>query len=97
MGKESRNGVGLPLNNTLVKIYSREKGSFLSFNEVGEICVFGPTVCRGYFKDEDMTKKLLQLHSDGKIWLHSGDLGYLDEKGCLHFCEREKRMYVCPF
>ncbi len=62
--------------------------------EIGEICISGPTVCGGYYNDEAMTNALLKIHSDGKLWLHSGDLGYMDADGNLYFRERLKRMYV---
>ena len=86
--------VGRHLKNTLVRIYDNDKKRFLPAGEIGEICIFGPTLCKGYFKEEKMTARLLQMHDDGRVWLHSGDRGYLDEDGNLYFCEREKRMYV---
>lgn len=66
----------------------------LPVGEEGEICIWGPTVCRGYYNDQEATDRLLKTHEDGKLWLHSGDRGYLDETGALYFCERYKRMYV---
>ena len=60
----------------------------------GEICVCGPNISKGYLDDEDATNCLLQRHSDGKIWMHSGDIGYLDENGFLFYCERIKRIFV---
>lgn len=86
--------VGKPLKNTLVDIVNRDTGEHLNAFEKGEICIYGPTICRGYVNDEMMTKALLQKHSDGKLWLHSGDIGYKDEEGTIYFCERIKRMYV---
>lgn len=66
----------------------------LPVGQEGEICICGPTVCQGYFKDREATDRLLKSHNDGKLWLHSGDRGYMDETGALYFCERYKRMYV---
>ena len=94
LDRDFKEGVGYPLANTLIKIYDSDKKEFLSYGMIGEICIYSPTVCKGYFKDEKMTNELLQLHDDGKIWLHSGDMGYMDENGRLYFCERKKRMYV---
>lgn len=62
--------------------------------EHGEICVCGPNICRGYLDDSEATNKLLKRHSDGKIWMHSGDIGYLDENKFLYFCERFKRIII---
>lgn len=86
--------VGRPFAYTQIGIFDKDTGQPLPPNAKGEICVRGPTVCRGYFNDPEMTSGLLQKHSDGKIWLHSGDIGYLDRNGALFFCERIKRMYV---
>ncbi|MBR2471820.1 MAG: acyl--CoA ligase [Clostridia bacterium] len=60
----------------------------------GEICVCGPNICCGYLDDEEATNKLLKKHSDGNVWMHSGDIGYLDENDFLFFCERKKRIFV---
>ncbi len=62
--------------------------------EKGEICVCGPNVCQGYLDDKEATDTLLRKHSDGKVWMHSQDVGYLDENGFLYFCERLKRIFV---
>lgn len=60
----------------------------------GEICIHSPSVCKGYLDDKEATDKLLRVHDDGLLWLHSGDIGYVDEDGNIYFCERMKRMYV---
>lgn len=60
----------------------------------GEICVSGPNICQGYLDDKETTDVLLRRHSDGKVWMHSGDIGYLDENNFLYFCERMKRIFV---
>ena len=62
--------------------------------EKGEICVCGPNIFKGYLNDERATGELLVKHSDGKVWLHSGDIGYFDENDFLYFCERQKRIFV---
>lgn len=86
--------VGRALPYMQVAICDPETGKVLPAGEEGEICICGPTVCGGYFKDKDATDQLLRKHEDGKLWLHSGDRGYLDNSGDLYFCERYKRMYV---
>ena len=60
----------------------------------GEIWVSGPNICQGYLDDKETTDVLLRRHSDGKVWMHSGDIGYLDENNFLYFCERMKRIFV---
>ena len=48
----------------------------------------------GYLNDEEETNKTLRLHSDGKYWIHSGDLGSKDDDGYIYFKGRIKRMIV---
>lgn len=56
---------------------------------VGEICGRGPILMPGYYKRPDLTKKAI---IDG--WLHSGDLGYVDEDGFLYLVDRKKDMII---
>ena len=61
-------------------------------NKVGEICITGPTIMKGYRNDPEATKRVLRVHSDGRAWIHTDDLGYMDEEGRLFHCGRAKRM-----
>lgn len=56
---------------------------------IGEIIVRSPSVMMGYYQDKDETDKVLK---DG--WLHTGDLAYLDSKGCIHITGRSKNVIV---
>ena len=60
----------------------------------GEICVSGPTVMLGYMDNEEETAQTLRTHADGKVWLHTGDLGYMDAEGFVYFRQRIKRMII---
>jgi len=60
--------------------------------EEGEICVSGPAVMLGYLDDEGTTAEALRRHPDGRIWLHTGDLGSRDQDGYFRFALRLKRM-----
>ena len=89
-----KGSVGRALAWSEIGIFDPETGAPLAPMEKGEICVKGPNICQGYYKDEEATNSLLRTHEDGSLWLHSGDIGYLNEDGFLFFCERMKRIYV---
>ena len=62
------------------------------FND--EICVRSELKFLGYYKNEEATKNLIQTHVDGNPWLHTGDIGYLDDEGNIFVIGRKKRMIV---
>ena len=86
--------VGIPLPKMVCKIISTESGEELQYGQEGEVCIAGPTLMLGYYKNEDETKKIIKKHKDGKIWIHTGDLGYIDENGELFITGRIKRLIV---
>ncbi|MBO6026181.1 MAG: acyl--CoA ligase [Bacteroidales bacterium] len=59
-----------------------------------EICVRSEMRILGYYKNEEATRDLIQTHSDGSQWLHTGDMGYVDEEGNIFVIGRKKRMIV---
>ena len=62
--------------------------------EMGEICITGPTLMKEYINNPKETAQTLQMHDDGLTYLHTGDLGYMDEDGFIYFVQRLKRMIV---
>lgn len=72
-------GIPMPLNNMGIFRGERECG----YNETGEICVTGPGNMLGY-DNEEATNKTLVRHADGKLWLHTGDTGYVTEEGIFY-------------
>lgn len=89
-----RNGmIGIPLPGVYVGIFDSDNRE-VPYGEEGEICVCGPTVMKGYYKNEEETNIVLHTHKDGNIWLHTGDLGYMDEDGFISYASRLKRMII---
>lgn len=86
--------VGIPLVCNSFKIVKPGTQQELNYNEEGELCISGPTVMKGYYNKEEENKDTLQIHSDGKLWLHTGDMGYMTEDGMLYYTDRLTRMYV---
>lgn len=83
---------GIPFPDTLYKIVRPGTTEAVADGEQGEICLTGPTVMIGYLNEPEETKAVLQAHSDGRTWLHTGDLGYMDGDGFLYFTSRIKRL-----
>ena len=84
--------VGIPSVSTIVSIFDTETGEELSYGELGEICVTGASMMKGYYQREEETANVMRLHDDGMVWIHSGDLGYMDEDGFIFIKGRVKRM-----
>lgn len=85
-------GIPLPLNN--YGIFERGTDKELKYGEEGEICITGPTKMLGYLNNTEEESKVIKLHSDGKEWIHSEDVGMIDEDGFLYFKGRYKRMFT---
>ena len=85
--------VGTPLINNNIKIIDSETNKELTYNEVGEICLSGPTLILGYWNNDDETLKVFKLEG-GERWIHTGDRGYIDNDGVLFFNDRVKRIII---
>lgn len=88
------NSIGLPFPDTYYKIIAPDTENEVPIGSEGEIVISGPTVMLGYLDNEVETKKVLRTHSDGKLWLHTGDLGFIDEDGYVYYKQRMKRLIV---
>ena len=86
--------VGAPFSKTNVAICDTITGEDLYYNQIGEICVSAPDVMLEYYNNPSETEKVLKKHSDGQTWLHSGDLGYINEKGILYVVGRIKDIVI---
>lgn len=86
--------IGIPYPDTYYKIVKPGTEDVLGYNKDGEIVLSGPSVMIGYLKSREETNKTLRKHKDGLVWLHTGDLGCMDEEGFVYFKQRIKRMIV---
>ncbi len=87
-------GIGIPMPDTFYKIVKIGTFDEVKPDTDGEICISGPTVMKRYLDDIAETKKVLKKHPDGKIWLHTGDIGSMNKDGLVFFKSRLKRMIV---
>ena len=62
--------------------------------QIGELCIAGPIVMKGYYQNPEETSKTLRIHQDGITWLHTGDAFSVDEEGFLTFHQRLDRMFI---
>ena len=86
--------VGIPLPKNNIMIYDNEQDTELSYHEIGEICLQSPSRMIGYMNNEQATRELFRTHANGSEWLHTGDLGYIDEDGFLFLVGRKKRVIL---
>ncbi|HVP66248.1 MAG TPA: AMP-binding protein [Anaeromyxobacteraceae bacterium] len=84
--------VGVPFPDVLAKVVAVGAADEQPPGEVGELCISGPAVMKGYLDRPKETAEALRRHPDGKIWLHTGDLFAADADGFFYFRERLKRM-----
>jgi len=86
--------IGIPYPDMYFKIVRPGTQETVPYGEEGEIVVSGPTVMKGYENNEEETRQTLQTHTDGRVWLHTGDLGSMDDEGFVYFKQRLKRMII---
>ncbi len=86
--------IGIPFPGNYIKICKAHTQEELPYGETGEICICGPTVMMGYLDNEKETNEVLQIHKDGNMWLHTGDMGYMNKDGVIFYQARLKRMII---
>ena len=86
--------LGIPLSKVNVKIVNPKDGQEQKYDEVGEVCFHAPNIMSGYFKNPKETDNIIKTHADNKKWIHTGDLGSVDQEGFLTFHGRIKKIYL---
>lgn len=86
--------VGIPKYGETIIAYDADSGKELPYGESGEICSLTDTMFIGYENNPTETDAVKQLHPDGKVWLHTGDLGFVDEDGFITLNGRARRVIV---
>ena len=94
IGSYKFGSIGIPMPYETVGIFEPNTDKELSYNEPGEICITGNAMMRGYLNNPEETEKVLKVHSDGKTWIHTKDIGYMDEDGNLFHVDRIKNIFM---
>ncbi len=87
--------VGKPIDTLAVKIVDEENRT-QEPRQKGEICLGGPCIMKGYYRNAQATQAVIHTDPQGVRWLHTGDLGYLDEDGYLYITGRKKYLIILP-
>jgi long-chain acyl-CoA synthetase len=86
--------VGIPLVRVNCKVENPETGEELHYREEGELCFTGPTLMLGYYNNQTATDEIIRSGNMGDKWLHTGDIGYVDEDGIVYVTGRIKRIIM---
>lgn len=86
--------VGVPLPFMSFCIWDNENDVEIEYDKLGEICISGPTLMKGYYNHPQETDDVLKRHLDGAMWMHTGDLGSMDRNGNIWLKGRIKRIII---
>mgnify|MGYP001052506725 CR=1 FL=1 len=83
------NSIGKPLSEMIKIKVVADNGREVAMEHIGEILIKGPNIMKGYFKNPTLTSQTLR-----QGWLHTGDLGYLDDEDFLYYAGRKKDLII---
>lgn len=86
--------IGIPFPDTTYRIVKPGTDEEVPLGTEGEIIITGPTLMLGYLNNPQETAEALRKQSDGKTWLYTGDIGYMDEDGYVYYVRRLKRLII---
>jgi long-chain acyl-CoA synthetase len=94
-GENKPGSIGLPMPGTYIEIVSLDdRETLLPQGERGEVCIRGPQVMVGYWKNEEETAQMMTMTPDG-VRFHTGDVGMMDAEGYTYITDRIKDMIMC--
>jgi long-chain acyl-CoA synthetase len=92
-GPNKIGSIGLPLPDVEVRIVDAEHGTReMAAGEVGELIMRAPQHMEEYWENPDETHETIRAHGDGGMWIHTGDLAYMDDEGYVFLVDRKKDM-----
>ncbi len=86
--------VGIPMPKMNCKIVEIDTTNELKYGHEGEVCISGPSLMLGYYHNDMATNEVIKIHADGLRWIHTGDVGYINEDGVLFLTGRIKRIIM---
>lgn len=86
--------IGIPIPYEIISIFKPDTDEELSYDETGEICITGPMVMQCYLNNPEETDNVIHIHKDGKRWIHTKDIGYMDKSGHVFHLERIKNIFM---
>ena len=85
--------IGIPLSHVTAKVVDLDSGEEVTYGKTGELLISSPSVMLGYMNNEEETNRAIEIDADGTRWLHTGDIGYIDEDGFAYIVGRLKRIF----
>jgi long-chain acyl-CoA synthetase len=90
-GRAKLGSIGVPLPDVEAKIVDTETGEReMPRGEAGELVIAAPQLMKAYWRNPEETAQTLRRRADGRLWLHTGDIGYMDEDGYVFLTDRKK-------
>ena len=89
-----KGSAGIPCLTTVIAAFRPGTTEELPLGETGELCITGASLMQGYLDEPEETAQILREHPDGQRWIHTGDLGYVDQDGFVFIVGRIKRAII---
>jgi long-chain acyl-CoA synthetase len=92
-GAKKTGSIGMPLPDVDVRLVDVDSGTHdVAAGEQGELVINAPQLMRGYWQRPEETAEVLRTDAHGRVWLHTGDIGYMDADGYLFLTDRKKEL-----